>query len=328
MHPARAPARVAARGLALTLPVTTVESFLFREDQMAEQIDTAPTTSYSDPIYDRLERAAQSVRRRWYLVALFLVLCLAGGLVLRWWQSRNPEAASAVAFVRARGEEATKRDEALRKVATAEATTPAFRARAWQEVAQIALLDGKIDAARDAIAKAKDEAAKTKSDELILAVRLSQGAVAEDAGQLDEAFTHYDDVRSHGQKFPAQYVPAVLGVGRVLAAQHKPAEAMTALEDVMSRTDDGVEGLVSLARSLYWRCKREAEGAPVTVPKVEAVKTVSAAVDGAIPAPAPADAAPAPTPAPAVAEPKVQISSPPATDSAPAAPAPAPAPTK
>ena len=64
-------------------------------------LDTAPTTSYSDPIYDRLEQVAQRIRRlKWLILGLIVVsICL--GLWMRAVLKRNPDAVSAVAYVEA-----------------------------------------------------------------------------------------------------------------------------------------------------------------------------------------------------------------------------------
>src|SRR4051812_25624292 len=98
---------------------------------MAEPtIDSAPTTSYSDPIYDRLEMLSNRVRRARWLIIAAIVVAVFLGLGLRALLNNHPEAASAEAFIKAREEEGSERQQAALKAIVDNAKiTPFFRAK-------------------------------------------------------------------------------------------------------------------------------------------------------------------------------------------------------
>ena len=255
-------------------------------------LDTAPTTSYSDPIYDRLEQVAQRIRRLKWLIIGVLLACIVLGLWLRATLKNNPGATSAVAYAEAREQaddaERSKRLDALLKD---EKTTPYFKARAALDLAQVALLAAKVDEARNLVAQAKGFASGAGQPELDLIVRLGEGAVAEDAKDLDAALAAYDQVAgSAGAKFAVHYLTAAIGAARVEQKQGKHAEVIQRLEPVLTRTDDVSKQLMPLAKAIYWESKRAVDGAPKEVPA-----SADAAAGGA--APAPADAAPSSAPA-------------------------------
>jgi len=241
-------------------------------------LDTAPTTSYSDPIYDRLEALSHRVRRaRWVIVAAIIV-AVALGLGLRAYFNHRPEATSAVAYIKAR--DAAKPDErtnALKALADDAATTPFFRAKAAIELCQDAITAGNAADAKSWASKASAAAALANDPEMSLAARLSEGAVAEDAGELDTALAHYDAVQAKaGAKYVNHFLLAVYGAARIEKAQNNAKAALERLEPVVTRGDDAAKPLLPLLQSLYWACKREVEGGPTTTaapPKAEAAPT-------------------------------------------------------
>lgn len=274
-------------------------------------VDTAPTTSYSDPIYDRLEALSHRVRRaRWAIIAA-IVAAVALGLGLRAYFNHRPEASSAVAFIKANDEaDAGKRSAALQALVGDEAATPFFRAKAALELCQEALTAGKPADAKGWAAKASAAAAQAQDDELSLAARLSEAAVAEDAGELDAAFAHYEAVQGKaGSKFVNHYLLAVYGAARIEKGQGKAKAALERLDPVVTRSDDAARPLLPLLQSLYWACKREVDGGPTTTAApVKPADPAAALLPATIPSVQPAaPAAPAqpvveqPAPAPAVA---------------------------
>lgn len=229
-------------------------------------VDTAPTTSYSDPIYDRLEILSNRVRRaRWVIVAA-IIAAVVLGLGLRAYLNNRPEASSAVAYIKAR--DAAKPEErtaALKALAENAATTPFFRAKAAMELCQEAITAGNAADAKTWSGKTSTAAALANDPELSLAARLSEGAVAEDAGELDAALVHYEAVQTKaGAKYVSHFLLAVYGAARIEKAQKKPKAALERLEPVVSRGDDAAKALLPLLQSLYWSCKREVDGGPTT----------------------------------------------------------------
>ena len=267
-------------------------------------LDTAPTTSYSDPIYDRLEQVAHRIRRlKWLILGLIMVfICL--GLWLRAVLKRNPDAVSAVAYVEAlEAPEGDKRTSHLQALLANDKATPFFRARAALDLAQVALLASKIDEAKGLVEKAKGFAVEAKSPELALIVSLAQGAVAEDGKDYDTALAAYEKVvRDAGAKFVVHFLTAAIGAARVEQMQGKHAEVIHRLDPVLTRTDEMSKQLMPLAKVIYWESKRSLEGGPKEAPKPAAAAPVTA-VDGAasvtVAAPAAASAVTAPAVVPA-----------------------------
>jgi len=272
-------------------------------------LDTATTTSYSDPIYDRLEMVAQRIRRLRWLIVGILFLCIAGGLVLRAMLKHNPASASAVAYAEALAAPEAERSGKLTSLFANDKATAYYRARCALDLAQIALFAAKVDEAKELVAKAKGFADQANNDELSLIVRLGQAAVAEDAKDLDAALADYERVEdAAGAKFAAHYLTAVLGAARVHQAQGKHKEVIERLEPVLTRSDEAAKSLMPLMKVIYWTSKLAVDGGPREAPKpaAAAVEVPAAAPapadDGAAPAAPAADAA-APAPAPAAPAP-------------------------
>ena len=294
---------------------------------------TGPTTSYSDPIYDRLESVAQRLTRRLGLVILALLVGIAVAVIIHSRMQESPEAASASAFTKAQDqvEEANRERDAekaaklaaaltaLQGVASNEKITPFFRSRAFIELVQQDLSANHLGEGKAHAAKALELATQSQDSELRLKAELSVAAVQLQAGENAEAEKSYLQVESHaGAKSADSSIVAVLGAARAMELQGKLEEAATKLESITSRVDASAHELVQLARQQYWRLKRlqALKDAPPAAPAPGAAPTGSGAPAGAAPAPGAAPvAAPAAAPVPAAAK-------------APAAIAPAPAPAK
>ncbi len=244
---------------------------------MAQLPDTAPTTSYSDPIYDRLEGFSQQLRRLWWLYAAVLILVVvAAGTFHRLVIQSAPEAAAAALYQKAQGErEPVKRTAEFRSLLDNAAVTPYFKARAAVEVVQQLLEDGKLDEARGMAQQAVDFARVDGQDAIQLVAQLTQAAVDEQAGEAAKAEVSYAQVeRLAGAKFPDYQLTAVLGYVRTLVAQNRLAEAIDKLEPLSSRNDVGAEALLTMARVQYWQLKRDL--AATSSASTAAVATTSA----------------------------------------------------
>lgn len=280
---------------------------------MAQLPDTGgPTTSYSDPIYDRLESVAQRITRRIGLVVVGLVLAVVVAVLVHGWMHDNPTAASADAFMTV----ATKRDEAQRsrdpvKVAAAAKEFEAlaanteinefFRARALIELVQHDLDRGDAAAAKGHAAKAKDLAAQAADDDLQLAAGLSAAAAELQAGDLPAAEKAYVTVeRAAGATYPDRQIAAIQGAAKAIELQGRLDDAIAKLEPLINRTDANAALLLNLAKQQYWRLKRmQAAGVKPDAPKADAAAPPAPPALIAAPPAAPAPAPTAPTPAPA-----------------------------
>lgn len=261
---------------------------------MANPADPQPVTSYSDPIYDRLESLSQKIRQRMALFIIALVGAVVVAVVVHQQMQNTPVAASAAAFMRA-GEERrdpAKTAEEYSKLVLDEAIIPLFRARACIELTQLALNAGKLDEAKTHVAKAEEQAKMADSLDLTLAVQLSQAAVELQGGDAAKAQTLYEKVeRNAGAKYPDRQLAAVLGVALSLEQQDKLDDAATKLETVINRADSMARSLLDLARTQYWRIKR-----------VQAEKAAAPAPAAAKPAVPAVEAKPAAPTAPATAK--------------------------
>jgi tetratricopeptide (TPR) repeat protein len=298
---------------------------------MAEPDLPGPTTSYSDPFYDRLEAAAQRIARRLWLVLLGIVVVVVVAVVTHTALRDTPIAASAGKFLDASttrqsvdeardpGERASRlaaAEKALAAVAADTTVTPYYRTRAGIELAQVLLDRDALSEAKTTIDQARTLAATAGDPDLDLAVGLSEAAILLQTGDAAGAESRYAAVeRAAGATYPDRQIAAVLGGAQALLALGRRDDAIAKLEPLITRSDETAASLLNLARNQYWALKRQA-ATPAAAP-------APAATDPATPAAAPADQpAPAttapPAPAPAASAPSTPVT--------PTAPAPAPGP--
>lgn len=250
------------------------------------------TTSYSDPIYDRLESLSQKIRRRIVLFVAILATIVVVAVVVHRVFQETPVAASAAAFMKAgernnfgsapAGDEDSKANDAYRALVDNPTIVPLFQARAAIEMIQFDLNNGKLDDARAHAAKATELAAKTDNKDLVLAVQLSSAAVHMQAGEFSQAEEAYIKVENAaGAKYPDRQLAAILGAALALEKQGKVDEAITKLDPVVNRTDSVAQRVLDLGRAHYWRMKRtQAEKAAAPAASTE-IPTASAVVDAA-----------------------------------------------
>jgi tetratricopeptide (TPR) repeat protein len=267
---------------------------------MAE--DLGPTTSYSDPFYDRLDAFAQWLKRAWLLVAVVLILVVAGVVALNWFLQRHPDAGSAARFISAREvEDDAKRESALKAVADDATVTASFRARALIEVVQLHLTKSDTAGAGPLADKALEQSRQSDDADVQLAAKLTRAAVYLQAGELEPAAKAYGEAkRAAGSKYPVAGFESALGLARVAEKQGHLDDAINELEPLMSRNEAGAANLLGLAKVFYWDLKRrsaEAKLAPAAAAPTAAAPT-AAAPAAAAPA-APAAPTPAAAPAPA-----------------------------
>jgi ATP/maltotriose-dependent transcriptional regulator MalT len=264
--------------------------------------EDAPLSSYSDPLYDRLDAITRQVRRQWWLFAIGLLCVALAAIAVRLWMHREPIALGGAIAVRAINErDEAKREAAWTELADGAAHDPAFRAAASIELCQLQLSRGDVIKARERAEQAEAQARAAGDPDLVLAAGLSRAATTLDGGDAAAALTLYEQAaRGAGAKYPVRKIAAELGAATCLEKLGKADEAMSRLEPITSRTDRGAEQLIQLATSTYWRLKRaQAESAKPVEAKPESVPAAPAAPEAAAPAAAPEAVAPAPAPAPA-----------------------------
>lgn len=272
---------------------------------MTDPNELAPSTSYSDPFYDRLDACARMLRRYWHVAVAIVIIAVCSAILLRWSLATHPEAGGAVAFLHAQeqaqtaGPDRAKALAAYAEVLADSTTTPYFRARAAIEQIHLNLLNADVPAARTAAEQANAAATVAKDPALLAAVRLSQAAIELQAEQLDAALAAYTEAATlAGPRQPALQLDAMLGQARVQERQGKQDEAIATLEPLITRSDAGAESLVVVAKARYWRLKRlQAEAAlpkpvesAVVAPPVDVVAPVVSAPEAPL---APAADAPA-----------------------------------
>ncbi len=271
---------------------------------MVDVNDLGPSSSYSDPFYDRLDSIFRFIKGAWPLVLLALALVVAAVFALNWVLQRHPEAGSAVRYLEARNTpDETKRLAALATVSTEPTVTPVFRALAVNDLTQAQLLKGDTANAATQATKGVEYAGQTTDSSLQLVAKLTRAGAYQQAKEYDQAATAYAEVkRAAGAKYPMAQLEAALGLSRTLALQGKTDDALVELESLINRTDEDSKQLLNIARMQYWELKRtqaEAKLAPAAGAAPVAPVAVPVVATSA-PAPAPAAVA-TPVAAPAVA---------------------------
>lgn len=236
--------------------------------------EDAPLSSYSDPIYDRLDALSRQVRKQWWLVVLAVIVIALAAIAVRLWLHREPAAlGGALAASASAQQDPAKREAAWIELADGANLDIGFRAAACIELSQILLDRGDAIKARDRAKQAENLARDAKDDDLVLAAGLSHAAALLDSGDANAALELYEKAsRGAGAKHPARKLAGELGAAVCLEKLGKPDEAMARLEPLTTRSERGSEQLVQLATSMYWRLKRAAEKPSEQKPAAEPQK--------------------------------------------------------
>ena len=231
--------------------------------------EDAPLSSYSDPIYDRLDALSRQVRKQWWLVILTVIVIALAAIAVRLWLHREPAAlGGALAASASAQQDPAKREAAWVELADGADLDIGFRAAACIELSQILLDRGDAIKARDRAKQAEGLAREAKDDDLVLAAGLSHAAALLDSGDANAALDLYEKAsRGAGAKHPARKLAGELGAAVCLEKLGKADEAMARLEPLTTRSERGSEQLVQLATSMYWRLKRAAEKPAATSPQ-------------------------------------------------------------
>ncbi|GDY13699.1 hypothetical protein LBMAG53_25770 [Planctomycetota bacterium] len=259
--------------------------------------DDAPISSYSDPIYDRLDAFGQHLRRQWPVYVLAIVLVTITTVVVATVMRNRPDATAAAEFSLAIEEQdEAKRAEKLKQVGAG--TKSAFRVIALNELVGLKLKANDLAAARTTAEEAVAAADAGEDAHLQLVTRLSQAAVSAQAGDYPAAAEAYRKVVTRAgstAKLAAERLAGQLGAAQALAKQNTSAsrqEAIELLEPLLTRSDESARHLLELGTGLYWRLRREqaeaALGGSATAAAAATSTTAAATSASAASVPAPA----------------------------------------
>ncbi len=247
---------------------------------MADPVNDAPMTSYSDPFYDRIDAIYQSVKARWPIFLFVLILVVVITVIVGARMAHRPDAAGAHDYHTARQEpDKDKRRAALEKIATT-SESQAFRVIALNDLVQEDLQRDDLAAARKHAEQAVELAKQGEDANLKLTTLNSLAVVQFQAGEYDKSAATYKSVIRPQPKFAAESLTAQLGQAQALVRAGKVDDALAVLDPLLSKSSAGAEELLNQARAYYWRLKREQAEAklpkPATAPSpvkpVEAVK--------------------------------------------------------
>ena len=239
--------------------------------------DLPPNTasSYSDPIYDRLEGANSWLGRNWLIVVAAAIAIIAGALYWRSASNHTPYADDARRLYVADRESLEQGATPLLAVMNDETIDATLRAEAGLRAAAI-LQDGNNRAeAKSALSTALGLAGTDQS--LRLSIILSQAAVAEDEQQYDAAISSYREAQTLITTTPntgGLDFLAGLGIARSLLAQDDPAkrdEAIAVLERLANNNEPGTD---SFQRMVSLQLARLKHNVQPTVAEVEPAAAV------------------------------------------------------
>ncbi|MFW5845989.1 MAG: hypothetical protein ACOCXJ_07165 [Planctomycetota bacterium] len=198
---------------------------------MAEQNPGQPLTdtSYSDPLYDRLERLSHFLGRRWLLVLVAFIATVVAGLFMLEQRRSTPDAASAGRYMQAQ-----EKQEELLAFAQDQAESVEFRARARIELAQMGLQDGASAEALDHVEEALELLEQEDFPGLELSARLSKAAAQTQAGEYEAALDTLRGVEQAAIDHPAHRMQARMDQAFILYQQVE--------EDVINTEDADAEG--------------------------------------------------------------------------------------
>jgi hypothetical protein len=253
---------------------------------MATPNDIGPTSSYSDPIYDRLEALSQWVRRMWFAVILVLAIVIALAVYLSLRARHTPDSLGAQQFALAHDErDDNKREARLRELGTT-LESAQFRTQALIEAGQLALQRKDPAAARaDLVAAAAIAANLSDEDRLAAQILISQGSIEHQAQAYDQALGFYTKAEPLVRtRFPDLRVQLALQQALALEAKQDLDGAIAKLEPLLGTTDVYAEGLLDQARAYHARLSAIKAGEPL-VSRADVEKQASAPLVVTPPAP-------------------------------------------
>ena len=161
---------------------------------MADENPANDVSSYSDPIYDRLERVNRVLASNWRLITIVILAAVIGLTVLGNSGGNSAEAQSATAYNNAAGDA-----DKLKAVAADSSILAEFRFQAANDLVQQALDNDKLEEAQQYLTVASEQAQAAKSDKLKMYAHISTAALQSEAGELEAAINSYSEALAIGR---------------------------------------------------------------------------------------------------------------------------------
>lgn len=217
--------------------------------------ELGPNTSYSDPLYDRLEGFFRNVAARWGLVILAIVAVLIVLVIVKF-RREHSAAAESYALCQDVGRDTEKKPALLDNPKV----TDLDKSKIASELASRAMREKKPQDAEKYSKQGLEFAKKAGNARMTALHRLNLAAIAANAGEVSKALELYQQV----EKAKDAKTEAAMGqlgsivTGLAVAAECKdPAkmlqhrqEAYDSLKDLRDLRDPGTEPLVDLANYL------------------------------------------------------------------------------
>ena len=227
---------------------------------MAEEQPGNDVSSYSDPIYDRIERINRALARHWRILVIIVLVIVAAVTTLSNMDSSSPEALSATAY-----SEAADDSEKLQAVANDENILAEFRFKAANDLLQQALADNKIEEANKMLTLVEAQAKAADSSTLKMHALMSKGSIQSQSGEFDAAIATYGEAlrlsrssEEKSAKYMAQFNKAALEIRQAdknedqEIAKELRTNAYYALDQLRNQEDINNTSLQQAAEYAYY----------------------------------------------------------------------------
>ncbi len=238
---------------------------------MADQMPGNDVSSYSDPIYDRLEGINKFLAKNWLLLSIVILGVVITLTAINTMDGSSEAARGAIAYTDAGGD-----TDKLIALCQDESIVPEFRFQAANDLVQIYLdkntEDGSLDKANEYLSLAASQAKLTEnSEKLSMYALISKAALQDQAGEIEAALQTYQEALRKGSsgdykaaRYIAKFNRAQLLVLHAASIEDKE-EASTLRQDALLtyeelRSDNGLANnrsrLQDAATYAYWSLLR------------------------------------------------------------------------
>lgn len=216
-------------------------------------------TSYSDPIYDRLETAKTWMLKRWLLLSVLAIVISVGFVLGQQIANQTPDAEAALALNAAQSGDEDEALSQLRALLREDSVlTPPYRIKAGIAIANILRQRGELDEALDALDEVTPALKQAEDPSLGLALKASRAALLEEQSQWQAAADLYEEVATRGRSDLPLALAADLGSARCLLAMGDEAsrqQAIELLKGVAATEANQAQSLTNLARYMIERIR-------------------------------------------------------------------------
>lgn len=168
---------------------------------MSDPNQTPTASSYSDPIYDRLEGFFWGLARRWGLVIIAVVVAAVLAVILRNITKRTPDADALFRIQQAfKKKESGETLKELMVIVEDAKVPPEFRAQAANLAADDLANGQKYEEARKLLERGLTWAKEVRQPSLELGIQLGIGHMLESSGAYSEAMAIFTKVEAQGSR--------------------------------------------------------------------------------------------------------------------------------